>query len=64
MQYATISLSRQTLERLQNDYWTLNIEEAEAINETLKAMQINDDIEIVKNVFNPPGTFSHPSLNS
>ncbi len=62
-QEASIILSRQTLERLQKDYWTLNIDEATQIDEALKAMRINDEIQIVNEVFSPAGTVSHPIKN-
>ncbi len=59
-QTASIILSRETLERLKEAYSDLYPEELYQVIEALKAMQINDEIEIVKSVFNPPGTFSHP----
>lgn len=59
MNEANITLSRQTLERLQDNFWTLTPNEAIAVNEALKAMHENDKLETIKKVPNPKGTISH-----
>ncbi len=59
---ATITMSRKTLERLQEDYWTLTLDESEQVSQALEAMKLNDQLEPINAVPNPAGTVSSPHI--
>lgn len=55
MQEAQITLSRKTLERLEDDYSILYGDEARQVKEALKAMRRNDKYEPLKPVYRKTG---------
>jgi hypothetical protein len=57
-QEAPITLSRRSLENLEDAYWTLSPSEIHQVEEALKAMQVNDDYEPLKQVYRKHGGLS------
>ena len=55
MQEAQITLSRRTLERLEDDFSILDPNEAHQVKEALKAMRINDGYQPLKPVYRKTG---------